>query len=118
MNGSGGLDVSDTSRRSSSARAKSKRRPSIFTRRPSSRKQLKHNSSPEDRHAALDDEEGRFLFICYCVCICGERGGDKERVIGRGMGRLGLVALHIICSFLQHSLSNCNYTTQVMLNSG
>lgn len=52
------------------------------------------------------------------VCVDGERGGDKERVIGRGMGRLGLVALHIICSFLQHSLSNCNYTTQVMLNSG
>ena len=64
--GSGGLDVSDTSRLSSSARAKSKRRSSIFTgRRPSSRRRLKHNnnSSPEDRHAALDDEEGRFMFV-------------------------------------------------------
>ena len=65
-NGSGGLDISDTSRRSSSsARAKSKRRSSsLFTRRPSSRKHIKHNSNPEDRHAALDDEEGRLMFAC------------------------------------------------------
>ena len=64
--GSGALDTSDTSSSDSADRhAKSKRRSSLFTRRPSSRKHHKnYNSNPEDRHAALDDEEGRLMFAC------------------------------------------------------
>ena len=90
-NGSGGLDVSDTSRRSSSStRAKSKRRSSLFTRRPSFLDAFVQISNPEDRHAALDDEEGRFSFICYCVCRW------EKRDIRGETWRLGLVA--ILCT--------------------
>ena len=54
----GELDTSDASRRSST----------LFARRPSSRSRLKRDSKPEDRHAALDDEEGHaefFLTLLY-----------------------------------------------------
>jgi len=81
--GSGGLDVSDTSRLSSSARAKSKRRSSIFTgRRPSSRRRLEHDSSPEDRHMQHLTMKKVGFCSFVIVCVDGERGGDKERVIG------------------------------------
>ena len=70
--GSGGLDTSDTSRLSSSAYSSAKsraRRSTSFARRPSSRSRLlKRDSKPEDRHAALDDEEGHaefFLTLLY-----------------------------------------------------
>jgi hypothetical protein len=63
--GSGGLDTSDTSRLSSSAYSSAKSR----ARRSSSRSRLlKRDSKPEDRHAALDDEEGHaefFLTLLY-----------------------------------------------------
>ena len=94
-NGSVGLDVSDTSRLSSSARTKTKRRSSIFTGRRPSRRRLKHNSSPEDRHAALDDEEGMFMFIYYCLCVeVGKEGYKGGYGVIRGL--LQLCAHHML----------------------